>query len=166
MTFACAVGERQIEKKKKALDQLEVIWKKIANDFAPYDRDIRVADDAISEFSYYVEMGKYPPPDIMVDVMEGFLNYFEANGNLSLDESFFESKQKKYKSISFKQEHLLRYIEFEWYLYENSFENLEDAAESFINKNKIKKIRTLFLEIIDVVGLKDFHRTKCNSLCP
>ena len=133
------------EKKKKALDQLEVIWKKIANDFAPYHRDIKAAEDPISEFSYYVEMGKYPPPNIMVDINEGFLNYFEANGNISLDESFFESKHKKYKSLSFKQEHLLRYIDFEWYLYENSFENLEDAAESFINKNKIKTDQDTFL---------------------
>ena len=90
------------EKQKKALDQLEVAWKKIEEDFAPFHRDIKAAEDPLSEFSYYVEMGKYPPPNIMVDLNEGFLDYFEAKGKKSLDESFFESKHKKYKSLSFK----------------------------------------------------------------
>lgn len=148
MTLTYAVKEGYIEmneKQKKALDQLEVAWKKIEEDFAPFHRDIKAAEDPISEFSYYVEMGKYPPPNIMVDLNEGFLNYFEAKGTKSLDESFFESKHKKFKSLSFKQEHLLRYVDFEWYLYENSFETLEDAAESFIFKNKIEKDQDTFL---------------------
>jgi hypothetical protein len=133
------------KKQKKALDQLEAVWKKIEEDFAPFHRDIKAAEDPISEFSFYVEMGKYPPPNVMVDLNEGFLNYFEAKGNKSLDESFFVSKHKKFKSLSFMQENLLRYVDFEWYLYENSFENLEDAAESFINKNKIEKDQDTFL---------------------
>ena len=46
------------KKQKKALDQLEGTWKKIEEDFAPFHRDIKAAEDPISEFSYYVEMGK------------------------------------------------------------------------------------------------------------
>ena len=77
-------------------------------------------------------MGKYPPPEIMVEVMEGFLEYFDSHGDKSLDEAFFETKHSKYKSLSFKQDYSLRYSAFDWFVWENEFESFDNAAEDFL----------------------------------
>ena len=62
--------------KKKSQVLLEKSWAKIESDFKPFNREISVADNPISAFTYYLEMGKYPPPEIMVEVMDGFLGVF------------------------------------------------------------------------------------------
>ena len=86
---------------EKSQLKLEKLWDKLADDFKPFRRDVSVADNSVSAFTYYVEMGKYPPPEIMVEIMEGFLNYFESEGNISLDQAFFGDKHKKYHRLHF-----------------------------------------------------------------
>ena len=52
--------------KHASLEKLEQLWAKIESDFKPFCREIPVADNPVSAFTYYVDMGKYPPPEIMV----------------------------------------------------------------------------------------------------
>ena len=118
--------------KKKSQVLLEKSWAKIESDFKPFNREISVADNPISAFTYYLEMGKYPPPEIMVEVMEGFLEYFNSRGDKSLDEAFFGTKHKKYGSLSYKQDYSLRYSAFEWFIFKGEFTSLDDAAEEFL----------------------------------
>jgi len=118
--------------KKKSQVLLEKSWAKIESDFKPFNREISVADNPISAFTYYLEMGKYPPPEIMVEVMDGFLEYFNSRGDKSLDEAFFGTKHKKYGSLSYKQDYSLRYSAFEWFIFKGEFTSLDDAAEEFL----------------------------------
>ena len=118
--------------KKKSQVLLEKSWEKIESDFKPFNRKVSVAHNPISAFTYYLEMGKYPPPEIMVNVMEGFLNYFESHGDKSLDEALLGTKHTKYGSLSYKQEYSLRYSAFEWFIFEGEFTSLDDAAEEFL----------------------------------
>ena len=118
--------------KKKSQVLLEKSWAKIESDFKPFNREISVADNPISAFTYYLEMGKYPPPEIMVEVMDGFLEYFNSRGDKSLDEAFFGTKHKKYGSLSYKQDYSLRYFAFEWFIFKGEFTSLDDAAEEFL----------------------------------
>lgn len=118
--------------KHESLEKLELLWAKIESDFKPFSREVSVADNPISAFTYYLEMGKYPPPEIMVEVMDGFLNYFESHGDKSLDEALLGTKHTKYGSLSYKQEYSLRFTEFEWFIYENEFTSIEKAAESYL----------------------------------
>ena len=118
--------------KKKSQVLLEKSWAKIESDFKPFNREISVADNPISAFTYYLEMGKYPPPEIMVEVMDGFLEYFNSRGDKSLDEAFFGTKHKKYGSLSYKQDYSLRYSAFAWFIFKGEFTSLDDAAEEFL----------------------------------
>ena len=118
--------------KKKSQVLLEKSWAKIESDFKPFNREISVADNPISAFTYYLEMGKYPPPEIMVEVMDGFLEYFNSRGDKSLDEAFFGTKHKKYGSLSYKQDYSLSYSAFEWFIFKGEFTSLDDAAEEFL----------------------------------
>jgi len=125
--------------KKKSQVLLEKSWAKIESDFKPFNRKVSVAHNPISAFTYYLEMGKYPPPEIMVNVMEGFLNYFESHGDKSLDEALLGTKHTKYGSLSYKQEYSLRFTEFEWFIYENEFTSIEKVAESYL-ASKVEEI--------------------------
>ena len=118
--------------KKKSQVLLEKSWAKIESDFKPFNREVSVADNPISAFTYYLEMGKYPPPEIMMEVMDGFLEYLNSRGDKSLDEAFFEAKHKKYESLSYKQDYSLRYSAFEWFIFKGEFTSLDDAAEEFL----------------------------------
>lgn len=118
--------------KTESSKKLEKLWEKIELDFKPFDRNVVVADNPIAAFTYYVEMGKYPPPEIMVEVMEGFLGYFNSHGQISLDEAFFGGLHAKYRSLSYKQDYSLRYADFEVFLFEGGYSSLDDAAEKFL----------------------------------
>jgi len=118
--------------KKRAKSLLEPIWVKIEPDFKPFHREVPVAYNPVSAFTYLVEMGKYPPPEIMVDLMEGFMDYFDSNGKKSLDEALLGTRHKKYDSLSYKQGYFLRFTEFESFVYYNKFSSFEKAAESYL----------------------------------
>ena len=118
--------------KHESLEKLELLWAKIESDFKPFNREVSVADNPISAFTYYLEMGNYPPPEIMVEVMDSFLEYFNSRGDRSLDEAFFGTKHKKYGSVSYKQDYSLRYSAFEWFIFKGEFTSLDDAAEEFL----------------------------------
>ena len=126
------MGKELPTTKHESLEKLELLWAKIESDFKPFNRQVSVADNPISAFTYYVEMGKYPPPEIMIDVMWGFNIYLESNGDISLDQAFLGSTHSKYKSLSYKQQYALRYAEFERFVYKGEFKSLDDAAEEFL----------------------------------
>jgi hypothetical protein len=126
------MGKELLTTKYESLEKLELLWAKIESDFKPFNREVSVADNPISAFTYYLEMGKYPPPEIMMEVMEGFLEYFNSRGDKSLDEAFFEAKHKKYGSLSYKQDFSLRYSAFEWFIFKGEFTSLDNAAEEFL----------------------------------
>jgi hypothetical protein len=127
------MGKELSTTKHESLEKLELLWTKIQPDFGPFNREVSVADNPISAFSYYVEMGKYPPPEIMIDIMLGFNTYLESKGDISLDQAFLGITHSKYKSLSFKQQSALKYAEFDRFVYGAQFKSLDDAAELFLS---------------------------------
>ena len=151
--------------KKRAQSLLEPIWVKIESDFKPFHREVPVAYNPISAFTYLVEMGKYPPPEIMVDLMEGFMDYFESNGDKSLDEALLGIKHTKYESLSYKQDYSLRFLEFELFTRSNKFSSLEKAAESYLatklkeQEQEQEKVSESCLETkVDEINQENFLR--------
>ena len=138
-----------------AAESLEKLWEKLESDFGPFNREVSVADNPISAFSYYVEMGKYPPPEIMIEIMWGFNTYLESEGNISLDQAFLGSTHSKYKSLSYKQQYALRYAEFERFVYKGEFKSLDDAAELFLSDIEDEIDQDSFL--------RDYRRWKANK---
>ena len=127
------MGKKLPTTQSESLEKLELLWAKIEPDFKPFNRQVSVADNPISAFTYYVEMGKYPPPEIMIDVMLGFNTYLESKGDISLDQAFLGITHSKYKSVSFKQQSSLKYAEFDRFVYSGHFKSLDDAAELFLS---------------------------------
>ena len=146
------MGKELPTTKHESLEKLELLWAKIEPDFKPFNRHISVADNPISAFTYYVEMGKYPPPEIMIDVMLGFNTYLESKGDISLDQAFLGITHSKYKSISFKQQSALKYAEFDRFVYNGQFKSLDDAAELFLSN--------ISYEIDQDSYLRDYRRWK------
>ena len=138
-----------------AAESLEKLWEKLESDFGPFNREVSVADNPISAFSYYVEMGKYPPPELMIDIMLGFNTYLESKGDISLDQAFLGITHSKYKSLSFKQQSALKYAEFDRFVYNGDFSSLDEAAEFFLSK--------ILDEIDQDSYLRDYRRWKARK---
>ncbi len=138
-----------------AAESLDKLWEKLESDFGPFNREVSVADNPISAFSYYVEMGKYPPPELMIDIMLGFNTYLESKGDISLDQAFLGITHSKYKSLSFKQQSALKYAEFDRFVYNGDFSSLDEAAELFLAK--------ISDEIDQDSYLRDYRRWKARK---
>lgn len=149
------MGKELSTTKHESLEKLELLWAKIQPDFGPFNREISVADNPISAFSYYVEMGKYPPPELMIDIMLGFNTYLESKGDISLDQAFLGITHSKYKSLSFKQQSALKYAEFDRFVYNGDFSSLDEAAELFLAK--------ISDEIDQDSYLRDYRRWKARK---
>ena len=146
------MGKELPTTQSESLEKLELLWAKVEPDFKPFNRQVSVADNPISAFTYYVAMGKYPPPEIMIDVMLGFNTYLESKGDISLDQAFLGITHSKYKSLSFKQQSALKYAEFERFVYNGQFKSLDDAAELFLSN--------ISYEIDQDSYLRDYRRWK------
>ena len=149
------MGKELSTTKHESLEKLELLWTKIQPDFGPFNREVSVADNPISAFSYYVEMGKYPPPEIMIDIMLGFNTYLESKGDISLDQAFLGITHSKYKSLSFKQQSALKYAEFDRFVCGAQFKSLDDAAELFLSN--------ISDEIDQDSYLRDYRRWKARK---
>jgi hypothetical protein len=94
------------------LNGLEESWKILEDDYQVIDRSDHPSSNPLSSFIYYVDLGFYPPPEIMLALCVCFERYIEAEGDLSLDEAFFGHKHKKRKSHAYREGKLYKYFLF------------------------------------------------------
>ena len=85
------------------LSGLESTWKLIESDFPPLgkDREDDNYESPVSRFMFNVDMGFYPPPEIMLSLLRCFELYYACGGHKSLDEIFFGKPHKKKSSGAF-----------------------------------------------------------------
>lgn len=95
----------------------------------------------LEAFLFCVEMGFYPPPELVLAVADGFRHYMDAAGDKSLDMAFFGEEHKKKSSLSFQAKRLGEYRAFHWFYIANlvraeqgEVEQLsqEELAEDFL----------------------------------
>lgn len=126
---------------------LESTWKLLEGEYPEVDRDREgVSESPLSSFMYYVSLGYYPPPEIMLCLLHGFETYFNWRGEKSLDEVFFNRPYKKSNSPAALEAKDEKYRTFhELYVdllfvskkHENTHVNLVSAAEEYISKFSI-----------------------------
>lgn len=84
------------------LDGLESSWQHL-EDFYNSDagqtiidrrEDERLAESPLKAFTYYIELGFYPPPEIMLAVNDCFSVYNMCCGEIELEEAFFGARPK------------------------------------------------------------------------
>lgn len=96
---------------------LESTWKLIESDFPLLGKDREDSDyeSPVSRFMYCVDMGFYPPPEIMLSLLHCFQLYYAYQGGKSLDEIFFGTPHKKKSSHAFSKSRTLRYSVFRFF---------------------------------------------------
>lgn len=94
------------------LNGLEESWKILEDDYQVIDRSNHPSSNPLGSFTYYVDFGFYPPPEIMLALCKCFERYERAEGDLSLDEAFFGHKHKKRKSLAYKEGKKQKYFVF------------------------------------------------------
>jgi len=80
------------------LDGLEGTWKAIASHqgdiTALRTDDEKIADNPLSAFSFYLQAGYYPPPEILLAIDSAFIQYKSNAGELELEDVFFGHRKK------------------------------------------------------------------------
>jgi hypothetical protein len=57
--------------------------------------DDRCADTPLAAFFYYVDMGFYPPPELLLALHDSYRVYAASRGDISLEEAFFGPPRRK-----------------------------------------------------------------------
>lgn len=95
---------------------LERAWRLLEKDYEVVNRVEQPSDNPISSFEYYLDLGFYPPPEIMMVLADALRLYFSGSGNLSLDEILFGEKHKKTSSFAYKKHKKFKYQFFKMHL--------------------------------------------------
>lgn len=121
------------------LSGLEHSWKILEKDYEIINRYEHPADNPLSSFDYYLELGFYPPPEILMVFGEAIREYLNKCGEISLDEAFFGESYKKTKSFSYKKHKKFKYLYFD----------LHVRLKKDLEKNKHLSLEALMLEAIE-----------------
>lgn len=108
---------------------LEATWKLIEheNPMLGEDREKDDFDSPLDSFRRNVDMGFYPPPEIMLSILRCFDLYFAYGGHKSLDEIFFGEPHKKKSGAAFSEAQWLKYTTFQ-ILYASGHESLDSVV--------------------------------------
>lgn len=94
------------------LSSIEEAWQFLVNHHYPeYNGRPLISRVELSDippldnFEYHVEMGFYPPPEIMMAIQLCFHKYLASGGDISLDEAFFGTAHKKRDSYAYQKNH-------------------------------------------------------------
>jgi len=80
------------------LAAFEHSWELLSDDYQVVDRDDRLertAKSPLAAFFYFVNLGFYPPPEILLAMNDAFIEYENAYGNLELEDVFFGPSKRK-----------------------------------------------------------------------
>ncbi len=74
------------------LDSLESMWKGIKvhyDDWVDFEGGNDLSRTPFQGLIYYIEMGVYPPPELLLNVVSLYDDYILSGGSLTLEEAFF-----------------------------------------------------------------------------
>ena len=96
-----------------ALGFLEASWHHL-NQFYEESiaRDEDVQESPLSEFLYFISVGMYPPPEILLSISKSFELYFQKEGELPLEEAFFKRPKTGVGNFSARKAEQKKYIVF------------------------------------------------------
>lgn len=78
---------------------LEEAWQLLSDFYGEYKGEPMVGrfdgDSPLSSLAHYIKCGVYPPPELLLALANGLEKYFDAGGDVSLDEALLGQKHKK-----------------------------------------------------------------------
>lgn len=121
------------------MSALESAWRVLENNYEVIKREEHPSDNPILSIEYYLGLGFYPPPELMMILSDSLSLYFNCAGKLSLDEILFGKKHKKTSSFSYNKHQKFKYQFFEMHL------NRINKKDGFSNLS----LETRMLKIIE-----------------
>jgi hypothetical protein len=100
------------EEKDVTAQSIEQDWRRLERQYEVIKREDHPASSPMRSFMYYVDLAFYPPPEILFCIEKCFRNYWDAGGDISLDEAFFGKKHKKSTSPAYIEKKLYEYFLF------------------------------------------------------
>jgi hypothetical protein len=89
--------------------------------------DEKTSSTPLNAFRYFLDIGLFPPPEILLAIAECFERYFQAEGQLELEEVFFARPRKKRIGNNSAQE--ARYRLYKAFCFSHSLEHLEKSHQ-------------------------------------
>ena len=145
-----------ISKKREnypVLEALEQSWNILESEYncdVPdlVDRNNLGSDTSIATFMYMVDTGFYPPPEVMLSILDCLNFYEDMNGKVSLEEVFFGKTQKGVGNYAArkKRSKYMRFLHFwlqtdinnksQWEIAEDVIDhfNLDDEPDSLLRQ--------------------------------
>lgn len=97
------------------LRDLRDAWR-VLDSYTNYSNYVGNSSDESTPLSHFmldVDLGSYPPPEVMLSLLSCFQNYYASAGEKSLDEVFFGRPHKKKTSPAFLKNRNLFYQVFD-----------------------------------------------------
>lgn len=128
----------------ESTNMLNIAWEILSAFYEVVERDDdeRTAGTPIDVFNHYIDMGFYPPPEILIVIHEIFQRYFMLEGDISLEEAFFGPEQKWVGNEGARRAKNVRFIKF------HKFFQLKRAT-AFKNKEKLPTVQQFYREWVD-----------------
>ncbi|MBK8069788.1 MAG: hypothetical protein IPK27_19865 [Rhodanobacteraceae bacterium] len=118
---------------KPVLESLEHLWQHLQKKQGDViDREDKVADSPLSGLFHYIDSGFYPPPELMLSLLECWDEYLTGRGSVSLEEAFFGRPIQKAGNYAKRKSQRIRnaYARFEVERERKKGRNLTQAAEA------------------------------------
>lgn len=115
---------------------LEHAWRLLEKDYAVINREDHPSNNPVSSFEYYLDLGFYPPPEIMMVLGDALRLYFAGAGQFSLDEVLFGDKHKKTSSFAYKKYKKFKYQFFDTHV--NFSRRKEDGSNQSLEAVMLK----------------------------
>lgn len=105
---------------RPVLNSLNQSWEIMAENGGLSDEEAgrgekcRAADTPFATLFYFVEMGFYPPPELLLGLHDTWHRYLEAQGKLSMEEAFFGSPRKGLGNYAARRTSRFRLMFMRW----------------------------------------------------
>ena len=109
-------------------------------------------------FLYMVDMGFYPPPEILITVADCFQNYLDHNGCIELEEAFFPPTGKRVRNYAHQKAKGSLYLHFHMTA---AMEKRKEEVQKISPKKNLEAIADEFLGkfgIQDAIDVDTFLR--------
>ena len=103
------------------IDSLSIQWEAIRDSTGMSDEEYgrglhlrRTADTPLSALFYFIEMGFYPPPELLLGIADTWQRYMRGGGALTLEDAFFGPPRKGIGNHAARKHSRYRHMWMQW----------------------------------------------------
>ena len=124
------------------LNSLENTWD-VISDY--YGRDVKRTDiekssnNPLISLFYFIEVGLYPPPELLLALLDLYQEYLDGKGKISLEDVFFGPPKKGVGNYAAREHsfHLYNQFSIEFMIFNDKKLSQIEFAEDYIRRHEI-----------------------------